>query len=116
MSCKILSRDILHLPIDVLIDDPALDFYRAKKAADARTRQLTEEPMLLAWYDRKSSEFSPGLNEAAKTNQVGWSTQNREEERSSSPLTTKNSFSFTESDASGLRFVWGEEDRLRVLT
>lgn len=59
MSCKILSRKMLHLPIDELIDDPALDFQCAKKAADARARQLTEEPMLLAWYDRKSGQFSP---------------------------------------------------------
>lgn len=59
MNCKILTREMLHLPVDVLIDDPALDFYSAKKAADARARQLTEEPMLLAWYDRKSAEFSP---------------------------------------------------------
>ena len=59
MSCKILSREMLHLPIDVFVGDPALDFYSAKKAADARARQLTEEPMLLAWYDRKSGQFSP---------------------------------------------------------
>ncbi len=59
MGCKILSRDMLHLPIDVFVGDPALDFYGAKKAADVRARQLTEEPMLLAWYDRKSGQFSP---------------------------------------------------------
>ena len=59
MSCKILTREMLHLPIDVFIEDPALDFISAKKVADARPRQLTEEPMLLAWYDRKSGEFSP---------------------------------------------------------
>ena len=59
MSCKALTREMLHLPIDLLIEDPALDFYRARKAADARARQLTEEPMLLAWYDRKLGQFSP---------------------------------------------------------
>jgi hypothetical protein len=59
MSCKILTREMLHLPIDVLTEDSDLDFYRARKVADVRARQLTEEPMLLAWYDRKLGQFSP---------------------------------------------------------
>ena len=59
MNCKILTREMLHLPVDVFVDDPAPDFYGAKKAADARARQLTEEPMLRAWFDRISGEFSP---------------------------------------------------------
>ena len=59
MSCKILTREMLHHPIDVFVGDSALDFYGAKRAADARVHHLSEEPMLLAWYDRKSGEFSP---------------------------------------------------------
>ena len=59
MSCKILTREMLHLPFDVFVEDPTLDFFTAKKVADARPRQLSEEPMLLAWYDRRSVEFSP---------------------------------------------------------
>lgn len=59
MSCKILTREMLQLPIDVSIEDPALDFFSAKNVAAARARQISEEPMLLAWYDRKSGEFSP---------------------------------------------------------
>jgi hypothetical protein len=59
MSCKILTREMLRLPIDVLTEDSGLDFYRARRVADARARQLSEEPMLLAWYDRRSGEFSP---------------------------------------------------------
>jgi hypothetical protein len=58
-SCKILDREMLHLPIDVFVEDPAFDFFSAKKIADARARQLSEDPMLLAWYDRRSGEFSP---------------------------------------------------------
>jgi hypothetical protein len=58
-NCKILARDMLRLPVDLFIEDPDLDYYRAKKAADARAHQVSEEPMLLAWYDRKSGRFSP---------------------------------------------------------
>jgi hypothetical protein len=58
-SCKILTREMLHLAIDVFVEDPDLDFYRARKVADVRARQMSEDPMLLAWYDRRSGEFSP---------------------------------------------------------
>lgn len=61
MSCKILTREMLRVPVDVFVQDPGFDFYSVKKAADARARQLSEEPMLLAWYDRKSGQFSPKI-------------------------------------------------------
>ncbi len=59
MSCKVLSREMLYRPIDVAVEGPALDFYCAKKVAEARARQLSDEPMLLAWYDRRAEAFSP---------------------------------------------------------
>jgi hypothetical protein len=59
MSTKILTREMLHLPIDLFSEDSDLDYYRARRIADTRARQLSEEPMLLAWYDRRSGEFSP---------------------------------------------------------
>ena len=58
-SRKILTREMLHLPLDVFIEDSDLDWYRARRVADARARQISEEPMLLAWYDHRSGEFSP---------------------------------------------------------
>jgi hypothetical protein len=58
-NCKILTREMLHLPIDVLVEDSDLDFCRAREVADARARQTSEEPMLLAWYDHRSGKFSP---------------------------------------------------------
>jgi hypothetical protein len=58
-NCRILTRVMLNLPVDVLIEDPALDFCRAKKAADAQARKISEDAMLLSWYDRSSGEFSP---------------------------------------------------------
>ncbi len=59
MTCKILTREMLGSPIDVPLEDAVVGFSRAKQAADARARQVTEDPMLLAWYDRRSGEFSP---------------------------------------------------------
>jgi hypothetical protein len=43
-----LTREMLDLPIDVFVENPAFAFISAKKVADARVRQLSEEPMLLA--------------------------------------------------------------------
>ena len=58
-NCKILTREMLHLPIYIFIEDPDLDFHHARRIADARARLMSEEPMLLAWYDRRSGDYSP---------------------------------------------------------
>ncbi len=58
MTCKILTREMLGSPIDVWVEDAVLDFSRAKQAA-MRGSPGDRRPMLLAWYDRRSGEFSP---------------------------------------------------------
>jgi hypothetical protein len=58
-NCKLLTREMLHSPIDVFVEDSDLDFNRARRVADTQARQVSEEPMLLAWYDRRSGDFSP---------------------------------------------------------
>jgi hypothetical protein len=56
-----LTRQMLANPVDVVIEDPALDFPRAREAADQRARELSEAPMLLAWFDAKEGRFSPNI-------------------------------------------------------
>jgi hypothetical protein len=58
-QCIPLSREMLKDPIDVTVPDEPLDFTRAKAIADQRARELAAEPMLLAWYNRSTGEFSP---------------------------------------------------------
>jgi hypothetical protein len=48
-------------PVDLTIEDPALDFPRAKEAADRRAREFCPEPLLLAWFDRAAGRFSPNI-------------------------------------------------------
>jgi hypothetical protein len=61
-QCPIpLTREMLQDPVDLLIQDPALDFARAKQRADRRARELCGNPMLLAWFDRRTGQFSPNL-------------------------------------------------------
>jgi len=56
-----LTREMLQDPVDLRIEDEPLDFSRAKKHADRRARELYGYPMLLAWFDRKTGQFSPNL-------------------------------------------------------
>ena len=58
-GCIPLSREMLRDPIDVGVSDTPLDFARARVIAEARARQEAADPMLLAWYDRGASRFSP---------------------------------------------------------
>jgi hypothetical protein len=46
-------------PIRIQVDDEALDFARAKQLADEEAKKVTADPMLLAWYNAKTGDFSP---------------------------------------------------------
>jgi hypothetical protein len=58
-ECIPLRRDMLKDPIDIQISEEPLDFARARTLATQRARQEAAEPMLLAWYNRGTGEFSP---------------------------------------------------------
>jgi hypothetical protein len=57
-DCLLLTRNMLRDPVDLRITE-ALDFPLARTLADRRARELAPEPMLLAWYNGRSGEFSP---------------------------------------------------------
>ena len=97
MSCKILTRGMLHLLVDVLVEGSALDFFRAKEVADASACHFRHA------MTANQVNSHQGLNEAVKTNQAGWSTLSREEETLSSISTMRTLFSFIKIDLSGLR-------------
>jgi hypothetical protein len=59
VECVLLTREMLKDPIDIRVDDPRLDFARARAIAEARAREAGGEPMLLAWYHRATGAFSP---------------------------------------------------------
>ncbi len=60
-TCPILTREMLPEPVDIHLEEVALDFFRARKAAEERARQICAEPMLLAWFDREKGRFSPSI-------------------------------------------------------
>jgi hypothetical protein len=58
-KCPALRREMLPGPVHLTIMDEALDFPRAKQAADQRAGELCAEPMLLAWFDKAAGRYSP---------------------------------------------------------
>ena len=57
MDCKFLTQDMLSHPVMVRVDDYHLDLMSAKTIADHKARELSSDPMLLAWFDRKTGEI-----------------------------------------------------------
>lgn len=45
--------------VDVYVDDPRLDFAEAKRVADRTAGSLDPDPLLLAWFVRRTGEHSP---------------------------------------------------------
>ncbi len=57
-DCIPLKRAMLKDPVHLRVAG-ALDFARARALADRRAEELAAEPMLLAWYNGGTGEFSP---------------------------------------------------------
>jgi hypothetical protein len=58
-TCVLLRRDMLVDPVDVLVDDEALDWEKAKSIADRKAREISQDAILVAWFDRARGTFSP---------------------------------------------------------
>jgi hypothetical protein len=61
MDCRYVTREMLGHPVMVRANDNPMDLTRARAIADHKARELSSEPMLLAWFDRKSGKFSPDV-------------------------------------------------------
>ncbi|RLB43723.1 MAG: hypothetical protein DRH12_02185 [Deltaproteobacteria bacterium] len=60
-SCKALEKRHLKNPISVQFNESPLDFEKAKGLAMDIAKKRSEDPMLLAWYDKKAARFSPSV-------------------------------------------------------
>lgn len=69
-SCEMPTRAVLTDPVSIYSSRP-LDFDEARKLADQKAKELSEDPMLLAWYERKSGRFSPPV-ECCSEFKPGW--------------------------------------------
>ena len=69
-TCKSVTKQMLTDAIDVSIDSN-LDFDKAREIADQKALQVTDEPMLMAWYEKKTGKFSPQV-ECCSEEKPGW--------------------------------------------
>ncbi len=66
-ACKVLEKSMLGDAVEVNAREDArgfpgsgsFSFEAARKIADAEAKKRSPEPMLLAWYDKKTGDFSP---------------------------------------------------------
>ncbi|MBI5572694.1 MAG: AF1514 family protein [Desulfomonile tiedjei] len=61
MDCKFVTKDMLNRPVIVQVEESPLTFSTARTIADRKARELSSDPMLLAWFDRQAGKFSPDV-------------------------------------------------------
>lgn len=59
-DCKYITKDMLSHPVMLRVNDVSLDYFSAKILADRKAKELSSDPMLMAWFDRNSGTFAPG--------------------------------------------------------
>jgi hypothetical protein len=64
--CEIPREDTLPNPVHLKLEEPGLDFERAKKAAKNLAKSYSGDAMLLSWFDRKAGRYSPHEVECCK--------------------------------------------------
>jgi len=58
--CMELTRDMLPNPIDVYTDEHP-EFMTAKALAFHQAKQVSSDPMLMAWFDKGAARYSPDV-------------------------------------------------------
>ena len=70
-TCKTISKDMLIHPVTLRVEEDHLDFARAKQIADQKAKELSQDPMLMAWYEGSTGIFSPNV-ECCSEHKPGW--------------------------------------------
>jgi len=68
---KTLTKDMLVNPVTLRVEEDPLDFARARQLADQKARDFSEDPMLMAWYEGATGNFSPNV-ECCSEHKPGW--------------------------------------------
>lgn len=67
----LLQQDMLPNPVSIQLKETPPDLQAAKRIADQKASELAADPMLLAWYEAKSGQFSPNVECCSET-KPGW--------------------------------------------
>ena len=69
--CKAVTRGVLSDPVEIRIENEALNFETARLIADQKAREIASDPMLLGWYDSGTGRYSPNV-ECCSADKPGW--------------------------------------------
>jgi hypothetical protein len=70
-TCKIISKDMLINPVVLRVEEDHLDFARARQMANEKAKEFSQDPMLMAWYEGGTGNFSPSV-ECCSEHKPGW--------------------------------------------
>ena len=70
-GCTVLTKQMLSKPIEIHVDNESLDFQETRAIADREAREVSEDPMLLAWFSSATGEHSPRV-ECCNELKPGW--------------------------------------------
>jgi hypothetical protein len=68
----VVRKEMLKDPVEIRVDREQLDFPRAKEIADKKAAEIGDQPMLLAWFDRKTGASSPTAVCSREDDRPGW--------------------------------------------
>jgi len=66
-----ILKAYLNNPISLKVDDKRLDFDMARQIALKKAKEITQGPVLLAWYDRKTGKVVPQVA-CARDDKPAW--------------------------------------------
>lgn len=69
-TCTMLHKQMLTNSIDVNVDS-RLDYDQAREIADRKASEAVPDPMLMAWYEKRTGRFSPQV-ECCSEEKPGW--------------------------------------------
>ncbi|MCK8603506.1 AF1514 family protein [Desulfoferrobacter suflitae] len=69
-TCTMLHKQMFTNSIDVNVDS-RLDYDQAREIADRKASEAVHDPMLMAWYEKRTGRFSPQV-ECCSEEKPGW--------------------------------------------
>jgi hypothetical protein len=71
-ECEIPRAGVLPVPVQLTVDDAALDFDRARQAAEDLARSYGNEAELLGWFDGKAGRYYPDTADCLEGMPPSW--------------------------------------------
>jgi len=60
--CRPVTKEVLTNPIHIQTTGGDLSFHSARDIANREAKKLCSDPMLLAWYEKKTGRYSPPVD------------------------------------------------------